>query len=393
MRRLSVIVISVILLSSVVSAQDAEPVTTREAAPDASAVTLTLVANGFFRPVLLTNAGDDTGRLFILEQNGRIWIYLDGQILPEAFLDLTDRVSQSVTRGYSELGLLGLAFPPDFAETGVFYVHYNDRNNRTILSQFNLSDDPNIGDPASEVVLLTLDQPFPNHNGGEIAFGPNDGYLYFGLGDGGSAGDPLDTGQDPSDWYGSILRIAVTGDGTYSVPEDNPSSSREGFAPEVWSYGLRNPYRFSFDSATGDMYIADVGQNIWEEINFQPAESTGGENYGWSDYEASVAYNANAVPADMTYPVAEYRHEAGRCSVTGGYVYRGEAISELQGVYLYGDYCSGETWAAWRNLDGEWQNDLFVAVGENVTAFGRDQAGELYIVTYNGDIYRIDPVQ
>ena len=375
------------------SAQDTGPVTTREAAPDSSAITLTLVANGFFRPVLLTNAGDDTGRLFILEQNGRIWIYLDGQILSDAFLDLTDRVSQSVTRGYSELGLLGLAFPPDFAESGVFYVHYNDRNNRTTLSQFNLSDDPNIGDPTSEVVLLTLDQPFPNHNGGEIAFGPNDGYLYMGLGDGGSAGDPLDTGQDPSDWYGSILRIAVTGDGTYSVPEDNPSASREGFAPEVWSYGLRNPYRFSFDSATGDMYIADVGQNVWEEINFQPAESAGGENYGWSDYEASAAYSSSAVPADMTYPVAEYSHEAGRCSVTGGYVYRGEAVPELEAVYLYGDYCSGETWAAWRNLDGEWQSDLFYPVGENVTAFGRDQAGELYIVTYNGDVYRIDPAE
>ena len=393
MRRLSLVLIFAILLTSLASAQDAEPVTTRETAPDPAAVTLTMIANGFFRPVLLTNAGDDTDRLFILEQNGRIWVYLDGQILPEAFLDLTDRVSQSVTRGYSELGLLGLAFPPDFAETGVFYVHYNDRNNRTTLSQFNLSDDPNIGDPASEVVLLTLDQPFPNHNGGEIVFGPNDGYLYMGLGDGGSAGDPLDTGQNPSDWFGSILRIAVNGDGTYAVPEDNPSSTREGFAPEVWSYGLRNPYRFSFDSATGDMYIADVGQNIWEEINFQPAESTGGENYGWSDYEASAAYNANAVPADMTYPVAEYRHDAGRCSVTGGYVYRGTAIPELEGVYLYGDYCSGETWTTWRNPEGEWQTELFVSVGENVTGFGQDQDGELYIVTYNGDIYRIDPVE
>lgn len=393
MRRLSAILMSMILLTSIVSAQDVKPVTTREAAPDSSTVTLTLIANGFFRPVLLTNAGDDSDRIFILEQNGRIWIYFDGQILPDAFLDLTDRVSQSVTRGYSELGLLGLAFPPDFAETGVFYVHYNDRNNRTTLSQFNLSDDPNIGDPASEIVLLTLDQPFPNHNGGDIAFSPNDGYLYFGLGDGGSAGDPLDTGQDPSDWFGSILRLAVIGDGTYTVPDDNPSSSREGFAPEVWSYGLRNPYRFSFDSVTGDMYIADVGQNIWEEINFQPAESAGGENYGWSDYEASAAYSTSAVPTDMVYPVAEYRHEAGRCSVTGGYVYRGQAIPELDGVYLYGDYCSGETWAAWRNLDGEWQSDLFLAVGENVTAFGRDQAGELYIVTYNGDIYRIDPAE
>lgn len=393
MRRLYLVLIIAILLTSLAAAQDTEPVTTREAAPDPSAISLTLVANGFFRPVLLTNAGDDTGRLFILEQNGRIWIYLDGQILPQAFLDLTDRVSQSVTRGYSELGLLGLAFPPDFADTGVFYIHYNDRNNRTTLSQFNLSDDPNIGDPASEVVLLTLNQPFPNHNGGEIAFGPNDGYLYIGLGDGGSAGDPLDTGQNPSDWFGSILRIAVTGDGTYTVPEDNPSSSREGFAPEVWSYGLRNPYRFSFDSATGDMYIADVGQNVWEEINFQPAESVGGENYGWSDYEASAAYSTSAVPTDMTYPVAEYRHEAGRCSVTGGYVYRGASVPELQGVYLYGDYCSGETWATWRNTDGEWQTELFVSVGENVTGFGQDEAGEIYIVTYNGDIYRIDPAQ
>lgn len=390
MRRLSLVLIFAVLLSSLVAAQETEPVVSREAAPDPSAVKLTLIADGFSHPVLLTNAGDDSERLFIVEQSGRIWIYLDGQILTEAFLDLTDRVSQSVTRGYSELGLLGLAFPPDFAETGVFYVHYNDNNSRTTLSQFNLSDDPNIGDKDSEVVLLTLDQPFSNHNGGEITFGPNDGYLYMSLGDGGSAGDPLDTGQNPSDWYGSILRIAVTGDGSYAVPEDNPSATHEGFAPEVWSYGLRNPYRFSFDALTGDLYIADVGQNVWEEINFQPAESVGGENYGWSDYEASAAYNSNAVPADMTYPIAEYSHEEGRCSVTGGYVYRGAAVTELEGAYIYGDYCSGETWAAWRNSDGEWQSDLFLSVGENVTAFGQDQALELYIVTYNGDIYRID---
>lgn len=390
MRRFFIAVTMAALLAMSVLAQDGEPRLSRDAAPDPSGVTLTLVANGFFRPIQVTNAGDDSGRLFIVEQNGRIWILQDGQILPEPFVDLTDRVSQAVTRGYSEQGLIGFAFPPDFAESSMVYIHYSDRGGDTVLSQFSLSADPNVVDAASEATLLTLSQPHANHNGGHITFGP-DGNLYMALGDGGSAGDPLDTGLDPSDWYGSILRLAPDGDGGYIVPEDNPASTDDSFAPEVWNYGLRNPYRFSFDRATGDLYIADVGQNVWEELNFQPAESAGGENYGWSDFEASAPYHSNTVPVNMTYPFFEYRHEGNRCSVTGGYVYRGEAIPDLDGVYLFGDFCSGEIWASWRDADRNWHTELFLEAGDSITGFGEDETGEVYVVTYGGDIYRIDP--
>jgi glucose/arabinose dehydrogenase len=392
MRRFVLVPVVAVLLAISVVAQDSGPVTRRDAGPDPAGVTLTLVANGFFRPVQVTHAGDESGRVFIVEQNGRVWILQEGQILPDPFIDITDRVSQAVTRGYSEQGLIGLAFPPDFAASGLVFAHYNDRSGNTVLSQFSQSEDANRIDPGSEATLLTLSQPYPNHNGGTIAFGP-DGYLYMALGDGGSAGDPLATGQDPSDWYGSILRIAPDGEGGYSTPVDNPSASSSSFAPEVWNYGLRNAYRFSFDRATGDMYIADVGQNAWEEVNFQPAESAGGENYGWSDFEASAPYHANTAPADMTYPFFEYRHEVNRCSVTGGFVYRGAAIPDLDSVYLFGDFCSGETWVSWRDTEGNWQTDLFVDVGESISGFGDDEAGEIYVVTYGGDIYRIDPVE
>lgn len=390
MRRMATFIVLAVLMTAVASAQTPTPVTTRNGAPDAAGLELTLVANGFYRPVVMTSAADGTGRQFIVEQNGRVWIYSDGQIKQEPFLDITDRVTQAVTRGYSEMGLLGLAFPPDFAESGVFYVHYNNRDGTTTVSQFAVADDPDRADAASEAVLLTLSQPYPNHNGGDIVFGP-DGYLYIAIGDGGSQGDPLDSGQDPSDWYASILRIAVPGDGTYTIPDDNPVSENPAFAPEVWSIGLRNPYRFSFDSATGDLYIADVGQNVWEEINFQPAGSAGGANYGWSDFEASAAYHSTTAPADMVYPVYEYRHADGRCSVTGGHVYRGDAIPDLNGVYLFGDYCSGEIWGAWRDSAGTWSAYVLLNADARISGFGTDEAGEVFVVTYGGDIYRIDP--
>ncbi len=390
MRRWSLSILAMLLLGISVFAQETETVTLRASAPNPEGVKLSLVANGFFRPVALTTANDGSGRFFIVEQSGRIWIMQDGQILPDPFLNITDRVSQSSTRGYSELGLLGLAFDPDFSENATFYVHYNDRDNTSIISQFKLSDDDNLADKASEAVLLTMRQPFANHNGGEIAFGP-DGYLYVSFGDGGSQGDPNDTGQDPSDWFASILRIDPDGEGAYAIPETNPYFRDPSYGREVWAYGLRNAWRFSFDRATGDMYVADVGQNVWEEVNFQPADSLGGVNYGWSDYEASAPYAVGTAPANMTYPFFEYAHQNGRCSVTGGYVYRGEAVPDLDGVYLFGDYCTGEIWASWRDLNGDWQSELFLSAGFSISTFGQDERGEMYVADHSGDIYRIDP--
>lgn len=393
MRRLLLILILVLLFSMAAVAQDDdEPITLRATAPDPERVTLTTVANGFFRPVVVTAPADGTGRLFIVEQSGRIWILQDGAILPQPFLNLSDRVSQSVTTGYSELGLLGLAFDPEFAENGIFYVHYNDRSMTSTLAQFNVADDPNVADRSSEQILLTLRQPYANHNGGDIVFGP-DGYLYVAFGDGGSQGDPQRTGQNPSDWFGSILRIDPDGEGGYTIPETNPYYTDSSYGQEVWNYGLRNPWKFSFDRATGDMYIADVGQNKWEEVNFQPADDPGGANYGWADYEASVPYYANTAPGNMVYPFTEYEHASGRCSITGGYVYRGEAIPDLHGVYFFGDYCTGEIWASWRNLDGEWQTQPFLSIRSQLSAFGEDENGELYAVDYNGTIRRFDPAQ
>lgn len=388
-----IIVLLVTVLGLAARAQDDEPVTLLDTAPALDSFKLTLVASGFERPLLVTHAGDGSKRAFIVEQTGRVWVLKDGEISSSPFLDLSDRVTQAVTRGYSEEGLLGLAFHPDFAENGLLYVSYNDRNNTSIVSRVQLAENnPDVADRSTEQVLMTLRQPYRNHNGGHIAFGP-DGYLYISFGDGGSAGDPLDTGQNPADWYGSILRIDVDSGDPYGIPEDNPYFTDSSFAQEVWSYGLRNVWKFSFDRATGDLYLADVGQNMWEEVNFQPADSPGGENYGWSDYEASAPYAVGTPPPGMVYPFAEYRHSAGNCSVTGGYVYRGKQLPQLQGVYFFGDFCTGQIWASWRDANGEWQTAEAMNAGFQISSFGEDEDGELYVVNYGGEVYRIDPLQ
>lgn len=392
-RLIAVLLMAVFGIGLAAQAQEEEPITQLITPPDLASFKLTLVANGFEHPLLVTHAGDGSGRIFIVEQTGRVWVLKDGEIGGSPFLDLSDRVNQSVTQGYSELGLLGLAFHPDFAENGVMYVSYNDRSTTSVVSRIQLAENnPNVGDRSTEQVLLTLRQPYDNHNGGHIAFGP-DGYLYISFGDGGAAGDPLDSGQNPSDWYGSILRIDVDSGDPYAIPEDNPHASNPSFAREVWSYGLRNVWRFSFDRATGDLYLADVGQNEWEEVNFQPADSPGGENYGWSDYEASAPYAVGTVPPGMVYPVAEYRHSAGNCSVSGGFVYRGAQLPQLKGVYFFGDFCSGQIWASWRDSAGVWQTAEAMNAGFQISAFGEDEAGEMYVVNYDGEVYRIDPVE
>jgi glucose/arabinose dehydrogenase len=243
-------------------------------------------------------------------------------------------------------------------------------------------------DPNSAVTILTQRQPFPNHNGGMMAFGP-EGYLYIALGDGGSGGDPQGNGQKLDTWLGKILRIDVSGD-AYTVPDSNPFVGQSGAQPEIWAYGLRNPWRFSFDRATGDLYMGEVGQNAWEEVNFQPADSAGGENYGWNLYEGTHPY-AGGSTTGLTMPVAEYPHSEG-ISISGGYVYRGTQIPDLVGAYLYGDFGTGTIWSLYRDADGQWQNNVFMRLsGTSISSFGEGEDGELYVVDYNGAILRFEP--
>lgn len=351
------------------------------------------VADGFTRPLLVTHAGDGSGRLFVVEQGGVIWVLENGQRLDTPFLDVTDRVSpEARSSSYTERGLLGLAFHPDYAENGVFFINYTDRTGTSITSRYHVSaDDPNRADPASEEQILVVEQPYANHNGGHLAFGP-DGYLYLALGDGGSGGDPQGHAQNLRTLLGTILRLDVNTAEGYAIPADNPFVNREDARPEIWAWGLRNPWRFSFDRETGDLYIADVGQNAWEEVNFQPASSPGGENYGWSAYEGAQIYSGRAPASDVVMPIAQYSHSGtGGCSVTGGHVYRGEAIPDLVGTYFYGDWCTGTIWAASQNADGSWNARPVLESGLSISSFGEDEAGELYVVDYDGAILRFVP--
>lgn len=342
--------------------------------PDPSGYVWRQVITGLQRPVDLR--ADGSGRLFVVEKAGRIRIIQDGQLLQNPFLDITDRVG---SRG-NEQGLLGLVFHPQYAQNGRFFVNYTDKNGNTVIARFQVSSDPNVADTNSEVKLLGVDQPFQNHNGGSLAFGP-DGYLYAGLGDGGSAGDPFGNGQNTKTLLGKILRLDVDHGDPYSIPADNP------FGNEIWDYGFRNPWRISFDKSANDLYIGDVGQNTWEEIDFLPAGSSGGLNFGWNKFEGNHPYSGNASDAGLIFPVAEYSHQEGGCSVTGGYVYRG-SMPEWNGVYLYGDYCTGYIWGLIK-ADNVWQSQLLFDVDANITSFGQDEAGEIYLLGDAGQVYKL----
>lgn len=360
------------------------------ALPDPEQYAWQPVLQGLTVPVFVTGAGDGSGRLFVIQQSGQIMVARDGALLAQPFLDISDRTSlPRGGSGYGERGLLGLAFHPQFAQNGYFYVNYTDRDGNTNISRFQVrSDNPDQADPGSEKRLLFVEQPYPNHNGGMLEFGP-DSFLYIGLGDGGSAGDPHGNGQSTQTFLGKILRIDVDGGDPYGIPTDNPFANGGGL-PEIWAYGLRNPWRFSFDRLTHDLYIADVGQNQWEEVDFLPAGSPGGSNFGWNYFEASHAYEGKP-PADavIVQPVAEYDHGQG-CSITGGYVYRGVNLPDWKGVYLYGDYCTGLVWGLLRNTDGTWQNKLLFQTGMSITSFGLDEAGDLFLTDYNtGAVYRL----
>jgi len=352
---------------------------------------LELLTDDLVDPIGITNAGDGSRRLFVNERGGRILVIeADGSLRAEPFVDLSSRV---VAGG--ERGLLGLAFHPDFEENGRIFVHYSRAGDgATVVSELQASPDRATADPA-ERVILTVAQPFANHNGGQLAFGP-DGYLYLGLGDGGSGGDPFENGQNPDVLLGKILRLDVDGPTAagraYALPPDNPygvgGSAPGAGLPEIWALGLRNPWRFSFDLRLGDLYIGDVGQSGWEEINRQPADSTGGENYGWNVMEGRHCFPVDCDQTGYVKPIAEYPTSIG-CAVTGGYVYRGTAQPELQGVYVFADHCSGIL-SSLQVDEGTITPKQVLESGLQVSSFGEDEEGELYLGDLTGGgIYRV----
>ena len=330
-------------------------------------------------PIAIQFPDDGSRHMFIIEQDGRIRIIENGQMLDPPFLDIISKVDSLG----NEQGLLGLAFHPNFKQNPYFYVNYIDVNGNTVIARFTANG--NLADPASEKDLLHIQQPFPNHNGGQMAFGP-DGYLYMGLGDGGAEYDPFGNGQNKNVLLGKILRIDVDHGNPYAIPAGNPFVNGGGKA-EIWAYGLRNPWRFSFDQPSDNLYIADVGQDLWEEVDVVPSNA-GGLNFGWKYYEGMHPYAGNP-PAgvNFTFPAMEYSHAVGGCAIIGGYVYRG-AITELQGIYFYGDDCSGKIWGLIHSNNG-WQSQVLFETGANITTFGQDPSGELYFADRRGTIYRL----
>jgi len=364
---------------------------------------LTPFATGLSQPVKIANAGDD--RLFVVQQSGEIRIVQsNGTVLTTPFLNISDRV----TTAGNEQGLLGMAFEP--GSTTVFYVNYSlkstngQQNGDTIIARYRVTgNDPNVADPTSEEIVLYVDQPYPNHNAGDLAFGP-DSFLYIPLGDGGDGGDPEDRAQNLNELLGKVLRIDVTGQPTYTIPADNPfaTDNNPNTRAEIWAFGLRNPWRFSFDRQTQDIYIGDVGQSAYEEIDFQPANSSGGENYGWDCREGAHSYTGAQSPActgnsNLVDPIFEYartenqNNPSAPCSsITGGFVYRGTAYPALVGHYILADYCSGKFWSLIRNNQSQWVSTAHGKLINSASTFGEDKHGELYVASRgDGTLYRI----
>jgi len=360
------------------------------AAAQAQDVRLAEVASGLARPVDIQQPDDDSGRLFVLEQAGYVRVIRDGALAALPVLDIRDRVTQ-IGQGGDERGLLGLAFPPGFQGKRYFYLNYTNRSGATVISRFRMTGaGADTADPASEQLVLTIPQPFSNHNGGQLQFGP-DGYLYIGMGDGGSANDPQGNAQNPRSMLGKMLRIDVeSGAAPYAVPPSNPFVNNLLYLPEIWATGLRNPWRFSFDRATGNMWIADVGQGRAEEIDLQLASSAGGENYGWNVMEGLRCLRAGCTETGVR-PIAEYTRESGDVSITGGYVYRGSISPSLRGLYIYGDYASGRIWTL-SEENGRWASQLLIRPGNFlISTFGQDRAGEVYVANHRtGAIFRIE---
>lgn len=417
--RLSVLLVLSLILTGLISAS-----TIVRAQPEIDWPEVTVVQRwtGFSRPLAVTSALDGTGRLFVTEQEGRVSVIENGQVLPQPFLDIRGAVTCC-----GEQGLLSLAFPPGFTEKQYFYVNYIDRSYNTVVSRFWISpQDPNRADPSSEQVVLHVVQPGAVHNGGHLAFGP-DGYLYIALGEGRFSQPPNVNmaAQDPSLLFGKILRIDTelvvrpprlvvernTSSSSvayevylpaietgrlppYLIPPTNPFVNHPGYREEIWALGLRNPWQFSFDRQEGDLYVGDVGQERYEEIDFQAAGASGGENYGWPVLEGDRCFaSPTCDPQGFTPPVTVYEHvSGGRCAVISGNVYRGQAFAALHGIYLYGDFCTGEIWGM-QQVGGAWQSHLLGDAPFVLTSFGEDEAGNLFVTDYsNGGLYQIMPV-
>lgn len=350
-------------------------------------IVLNPVVSGLNAPIFATHAGDGSGRIFIVQKSGEIMIWNGATLNSTPFLDISSLISTA-----NEQGLLGLAFDPNYSSSGYFFIAYTNTNGDDVLARYKVSTgDVNVADAGSAQILLTVPEPESNHNGGMIAFGA-DGYLYFGLGDGGGGGDnhgTIGNGQDKTTLLGKILRLDVS-TFPYTIPATNPFVGSPTDKEEIWAYGVRNPWRFSFDKTTGDLYIGDVGQDTQEEIDFQAANATSGANYGWRIREGNLCYNPSSgcgTPTSYVAPVAIYNHgtnDSVGCAVTGGYVYRGTDFPELAGIYLYGDYCTGKLWGLYKNGSNQWVTSLIKSTGYNISAFAQDEAGELYIVDYGG---------
>ena len=384
--------------SSTTAPSTPPPVTPTPTTPPPSAALLSTLkvqleplVQGLSQPTATTNDGVDASRLYIVEKGGKILIEQNGNVNDTPFLDITSRVGSSG----SEQGLLGLAFHPGYKDNGFLFVDYTDRDGNTVIARFTATADHSTADPATFKEILHIDQPYSNHNGGQVAFGP-DGMLYIGMGDGGSEGDPQRQGQNTNTLLGKILRIDVDHGDPYAIPPDNPFANGTGGKPEIWDFGFRNPWRFSFDRQTHDLYIGDVGQDEWEEIDFIAAGTKGGLNFGWNIMEGSHCYrpSTNCDQTGLVLPITEFKHPAG-CSIIGGYVYRGTQFPAIGGVYFFTDYCSGTVWALTRDASGAWTQTVVIAspasyAGSGYSSFGEDLAGELYITDLsNGVVYHL----
>jgi hypothetical protein len=360
--------------------------------PDSAAaagVRLEQVAGSLGRPVDVAHAGDGSGRLFIALQTGVILVHDGRDLLDTPFLDISRRITCCGGRG-----ILGMTFHPRYRRNGIFFVAFTNRKGDAVVARYSVSADPNVADPATEEVLLVVPQPYPGHNNGDIAFGP-DGFLYVATGDGGAEGDPDDRAQNLGSLLGKILRIDVDRASPYAVPDDNPFRETPGAQGEIWAYGLRYPWRFSFDRETGDLFIGDVGEHEREEIDFQPAESPGGENYGWRRMEGTRCFEPPTDCDDGTFsaPIVEYEHDVG-CSVIGGFRYRGPPVATLSRFYLYGDFCSGRIWGARPDSGGQWRSTLLARSDLSIVSFGEDESGNVYAVHLAGNapagaVYRL----
>jgi glucose/arabinose dehydrogenase len=384
MRLSDVLLIAAVGVTAVTSAAGCSDATSQTAGPVpvAADLRLTVVASGLSNPVDLTAPPGDP-RLFVVEQEGRILIIENGVVRSEPFLDIRDRV-----RSGGERGLLGLAFHPEYAATGSFFVNYTGSTGATRIERYSVSGSGDSADPSSAAPILEIPQPFSNHNGGQVFFDAT-GMLLVGLGDGGGGGDPLGSGQDRTTLLGSLLRLDVDGGDPYAIPADNPYARSLSFRPEIWAWGLRNPWRSAIDPVTNLLYIADVGQNRVEEISVAPADQAG-LNYGWNTLEGSTCFiTSSCDPTGTVLPALEYEHSDG-CSVTGGRVYRGAALSNMVGMYFYADFCEG--WIRSFRYDGTEATDEaehFTNAG-SVAAFGEDSDGELYVLTIEGQVFRLD---